>query len=77
MSKTDQELGMDRKITRRDLLQTSGLAGLSSMMPKVTLAQGEQTEYPPTKTGLRGSHPGSFEAAHALRDGAAFLGMQN
>jgi spermidine dehydrogenase len=73
MSKTDQELGMDRKITRRDLLQTSGLAGLSSMMPKVTLAQGEQTEYPPTKTGLRGSHPGSFEAAHALRDGAAFL----
>ena len=25
--------------------------------------------YPPTLTGLRGSHPGSFEAAHALRDG--------
>ena len=28
--------------------------------------------YPPAKTGLRGSHPGSFEVAHALRDGAAF-----
>jgi len=27
--------------------------------------------YPPTLTGMRGSHPGSFEAAHALRDGTA------
>jgi spermidine dehydrogenase len=26
--------------------------------------------YPPRLTGLRGSHPGSFEDAHALRDGA-------
>jgi spermidine dehydrogenase len=25
--------------------------------------------YPPSLTGLRGSHPGSFETAHALRDG--------
>jgi spermidine dehydrogenase len=25
--------------------------------------------YPPLLTGLRGSHPGSFEPAHALRDG--------
>jgi spermidine dehydrogenase len=25
--------------------------------------------YPPSLTGMRGSHPGSFEAAHALRDG--------
>jgi spermidine dehydrogenase len=25
--------------------------------------------YPPIRTGLRGSHPGSFEQAHALRDG--------
>jgi spermidine dehydrogenase len=25
--------------------------------------------YPPRLTGMRGSHPGSFEAAHALRDG--------
>ncbi len=27
--------------------------------------------YPPSRTGLRGSHPGSFEVAHALRDGVA------
>jgi spermidine dehydrogenase len=25
--------------------------------------------YPPLLTGMRGSHPGSFEDAHALRDG--------
>ncbi len=27
--------------------------------------------YPPALTGMRGSHPGSFEAAHGLRDGKA------
>ncbi len=26
--------------------------------------------YPPVKTGLRGDHPGSFEAMHRVRDGA-------
>jgi spermidine dehydrogenase len=34
------------------------------------LAQG--TAYPPALTGLRGSHVGSFETLHALRDGGAF-----
>jgi len=29
--------------------------------------------YPPALTGMRGSHPGSFEAAHGLRDGKASL----
>ena len=28
--------------------------------------------YPPGRTGFRGSHPGSFEAAHAMRDGRSF-----
>ncbi len=28
--------------------------------------------YPPALTGMRGSHPGSFEAAHQMRDGARF-----
>ena len=28
--------------------------------------------YPPSLTGMRGSHPGSFEAAHGLRDGRSF-----
>ena len=34
-----------------------------------TAAQDEPGYYPPTRTGMRGSHPGSFENAHALRDG--------
>ena len=34
-----------------------------------TLAQNHPGYYPPTRLGMRGSHPGSFEAAHALRDG--------
>jgi spermidine dehydrogenase len=37
------------------------------------LAQGitpqDPRYYPPALTGMRGSHPGSFEAAHSLRDG--------
>jgi spermidine dehydrogenase len=32
-------------------------------------AQDAPGYYPPSLTGLRGSHPGSFETAHALRDG--------
>ena len=28
--------------------------------------------YPPKLMGMRGSHPGSFEAAHLLRDGKIF-----
>jgi spermidine dehydrogenase len=33
------------------------------------LAQDSPGYYPPTLTKMRGSHPGSFDAAHALRDG--------
>ena len=32
-------------------------------------AQDAAGYYPPTLTGLRGNHPGSFEGAHRLRDG--------
>jgi spermidine dehydrogenase len=31
--------------------------------------QNQSGYYPPTSTGMRGGHPGSFEAAHSLRDG--------
>ncbi len=27
------------------------------------------SSYPPERTGLRGSHPGSYEVAHEIRDG--------
>jgi len=35
-------------------------------------AQSAPGYYPPRLTGMRGSHPGSFENAHALRDGATW-----
>ena len=34
------------------------------------LASDATTPYPPGLTGMRGSHPGSFEVAHALVQGA-------
>jgi spermidine dehydrogenase len=33
------------------------------------ITQQDPRYYPPALTGMRGSHPGSFEDAHALRDG--------
>jgi spermidine dehydrogenase len=78
----DRELGMNRKITRRDFLNgvavTAGAvwgAKRTGLMPWDLLAAGDidpeksANYYPPALTGMRGSHPGSFDAAHALRDG--------
>ena len=80
----DQLLGMDRPITRRDFLNgvaigtavaASGplLAGALTDSPAVasmpSAAQDAFGYYPPLLNGMRGSHPGSFEDAHALRDG--------
>lgn len=73
MSKSDEELGMTRRITRRDFIQDTGIAALGmTLAPGVsasTSAPANDTYYPPSATGLRGSHPGSFEMSHALRDG--------
>src|SRR6266567_3311208 len=77
----DRKLGMDRNITRRDFLNgvaagTSG-AMAGSLLPGLdwealtssTAPQDQRGYYPPELTGLRGSHEGSFEAAHGVRDG--------
>ena len=76
MKKSDRSLGMHRDISRRDFIQKTGIAVLSTAIAASARAgsgTGRAEEiYPPTRTGLRGSHPGSFEAAHALRDGARF-----
>ncbi len=72
---TDRELGMYRRITRRDFLNGVAVTAGTAMMPWHLLAAGDKNPavspefYPPALTGLRGSHLGSFEAAHALRDG--------
>ena len=75
----DHELGMDRPITRRDFLNgvaigiggalsggvLEGLPGFGAL----SAFQGAASDYPPALTGMRGSHEGSFEVSHALRDG--------
>jgi spermidine dehydrogenase len=53
--------------------QGPGPAAESAVVPEQPGAQGQTAaEYPPARSGLRGSHVGSFEAAHRLRDGGSF-----
>jgi spermidine dehydrogenase len=74
MSWTDKELGMDRRITRRDFMNGATMSVAAALVPSL-LAQGETEAQdrpgydPPAAHGLRGSHPGAFEVAHRLRDG--------
>ena len=69
----DRELGMHRKITRRDFLNGVAVTTAAAIMPWHLFAAEDQEKspnyYPPALTGMRGSHPGSFETAHSLRDG--------
>src|SRR5258708_16945337 len=66
---------MKRNITRRDFLNGVAVTAGAAMMPwhLSGAADGDPEKspdyYPPELTGLRGSHPGSFDAAHSLRDG--------
>jgi len=84
----DRELGMGRRITRRDFLNGVAVTIGATLLPAGMLAQEQGADdsaqdpllaagitpsdpryYPPALTGMRGSHPGSFEAAHLTRDG--------
>ncbi|MEA3174858.1 MAG: spermidine dehydrogenase, partial [Gammaproteobacteria bacterium] len=81
----DSGLGMDQPITRRDFLNGMAIAATAALPIGAAFAHGDSPlagplpaaaqdaagYYPPLLTGLRGNHPGSFEAAHALRDGAS------
>ncbi len=51
---------------RRDFLNGTLLAMGASLLPSVLWAGKTPSYYPPTLTGLRGSHTGAFEVAHAL-----------
>ncbi len=83
MKRKDRQLGMDRDITRRDFLNGVNIAVTGSLLAaplSQALAALDTTfsaqmmpgYYPPTRDGLRGSHPGSFEVAHLMRDGARY-----
>ena len=62
---------MKHKITRRDFLNGAALSvAATAIAPYSSFSIGNtgngKDYYPPTLTGMRGSHKGSFEAAHAL-----------
>ena len=67
---------MTTEITRRDFLNGVAIgAGAGLLLPGQLIAQPLRSEdgmqavsdyYPPTLTGMRGSHEGSYEVAHAL-----------
>jgi spermidine dehydrogenase len=74
MGSNDKELGMNQQISRRDFVNGSAVAIGALGAPGwsgVSTAQAATADepYPPARMGMRGSHPGSFEAAHAVRDG--------
>jgi spermidine dehydrogenase len=68
MKPGDRDLGMGRRISRRDLLHGVGGLAAASMVPGQVFGQAAASPayYPPALTGLRGSHVGSFEVAHEL-----------
>ncbi len=80
---SDKELGMDRKILRRDFLSGASIAVTGAILcPSLVKAmqaldtnkpmQSVAGYYPPDKANMRGSHDGSFETAHLVRDGETF-----
>jgi spermidine dehydrogenase len=82
MNRRDKELGMGRKIARRDFINGvsvaigASIAGpgrlLGEFFPDGASGYAPEKEpgyYPPAKVGLRGSHDGSWEVAHSMRDG--------
>lgn len=79
MKSTDRQLGMDKAITRRDFLNGVSIAVGASLLPGTASARNIGAQdllgyYPPKLTGMRGSHPGSFETAHLALTGVSFAG---
>jgi spermidine dehydrogenase len=83
MNDEDRSLGMTRTITRRDFLNGVGVALTGALAPPPWLGawgleqnagtpESAPDYYPPIRTGMRGSHPGSFEVGHDLRDQKAW-----
>ena len=71
MKKSDDELGMQRPITRRDIVHGLGAIAVGALLPPsgwtgVAIDRSTAASYPPLRDGLRGNHAGSFEAMHHL-----------
>jgi spermidine dehydrogenase len=81
--KKDNEVGITREITRRDFLNGVAIGTGAALLgetigPKQLFAAAAFDEfapekasdyYPPSRTGIRGNHDGSFTFAHRMRDG--------
>ena len=75
MNSRDRRLGMGRAISRRDFLNGVSVTLGAALLPACTrtgehdlgeqIVEGPSAYDPPTETGMRGSHPGSFEVVHA------------
>ncbi|MGI9220536.1 MAG: NAD(P)-binding protein [Woeseiaceae bacterium] len=81
MNKQDRRLGMDRDISRRDFVGGVAMAVGAALLPGCArnaepVAELAEAYYPPAATGMRGAHPGSFEAAHAAVQGRTWIGEQ-
>jgi spermidine dehydrogenase len=60
-------------ISRRDFLNGTALVIAGGLTPLAQLRADPGRYYPPALTGMRGSHPGSFEVAHRVgREGKSF-----
>jgi spermidine dehydrogenase len=74
LSSGDRDLGMDRAISRRDFLNGVGALAAGAVVPGCVSSVGpfprefnqSVDDYPPLRSGARGSHAGSFEVAHDL-----------
>lgn len=79
MNNEDRDLGMNRKITRRDFLDGAGIAVAAATMVSASSQAGAASpavgsgdaNYPPGIQGMRGQNDAALQYAHALRDGAA------
>jgi spermidine dehydrogenase len=63
---------MSDGVTRRDFLNGMALAVVAGLAPSEILALAAAKRYPPAEQGFRGSQPGSFDVAHAIRDGKRY-----
>lgn len=79
----DKDLGMNRDISRRDFIN-GAVASVGASVVAGSVAAGSPANAaplpsnynPPALQHLRGSHPGSFESAHAVRDANGWKAIQ-
>lgn len=73
MAFSDRELGMHRRITRRDFLNGVAISTSAMLSPAALYGADADPEaapnyYPPILTGMRGDHDELYKVPHAVRD---------